>query len=524
MSRAITRLRRGDDSGASLILALIFITVGAVVLAVILSFADASMRTTLRLREQSADAASADGAAQLAINALRQGTYSMAGGSCFGTGVGASNTLQLNSFYQPVGAGASSATVTCEADTTNSAVDPGVAISPANRPGSAILTLAPLGSSEDGLTLTVAGGRTLRVHGDVYSNSTINVVQGVLETNTAVTARGACIGTITSTPVKQCNIGSGADPRSVDPNYAPPSAPTTAQSVPACPGNNSKVTFTPGVYTDVNGLNNLTKSSGCKDSIFYFPPGTYYFNLSGSAEWLIDTGYLVAGTPTTPLVAGTAPTIPGACQSPIPPDPIPPGGWVKPGPNAGAQFVFGGDSHIRVKAAQMEICATYSTTAPPIGVYGLKTAVGTVPAQSGCVTATPYPGGSRCALIKSENSPNSRLYVQGTTYTPLAALDISLNNSTGQVFRFGVIARTLLLSPTGSAGLSGPVIEVPDDSTGSGMRSLVYLNVYVCTNSGSCTAGTGVRRLRVKVGVVDPSGIPVGGNRQITVYSWSVLR
>jgi hypothetical protein len=525
MSRALSRLRRGDDRGTSLILSLIFITVGTVVLTAILSLADASMRTTIALRSQAANAAAADGAAKLAINALRQGTYTYAGGNCFGSGPGASNTLTLPNFYQPAGSTATSAAVTCDADTTNSALDTGVAITPANRPGSAILTMAALGAGEDGVKLTVAGGRTLRVHGDIYSNSTINIAQGTLETNTAVTARGACTGTITSTPAPQCNYGSGPDTRSVDPNWSAPSAAATPRSVPPCVGNNKLVTFSPGLYTDVSSLNSMMRNSGCKNSIFHFLPGTFYFNFPSATEWLIDTGYLVAGTPTTPLVAGTPPSIPGACQSPIPPDPMPPGGWVKPGPNAGVQFVFGGGSHLRVKAAEVEICGTYSATSPPIAVYGLKSAVGAVPAQSGCVTATPYPTNvSACAVIKSDNSPNSALYVQGTTYAPRAAFDISLNNLTGQVFRFGIVARTLLLSPTGSAELSGPVIEVPDETMGAGMRTVIYLNIYICPNAGTCTAASGLRRLRAKVGVVDPTGSPVAGARQITVYSWSVLR
>ena len=41
------RLRRSDDSGATLILALIFITVSSLVVAAILSFVDTSMRTTV---------------------------------------------------------------------------------------------------------------------------------------------------------------------------------------------------------------------------------------------------------------------------------------------------------------------------------------------------------------------------------------------------------------------------------------------------------------------------------------------
>lgn len=126
-------------------------------------------------------------------------------------------------------------------------------------------------------------------------------------------------------------------------------------------------------------------------------------------------------------------------------------------------------------------------------------------------------------MIKTENSPNSRFYIQGTTYVPKGALDISLNNSTGQVFRYGVIARSLYLSPTGSADLSGPVIELPDDSPGFGLRTVVNLDVYVCPGAATC-APKGTPRLRAKVGIVDPTGTPVLNKREITVYTWSVQR
>jgi hypothetical protein len=523
MSEAVSRLRRGDDSGTSLILALIFITVGAVVLAALLSLADASMRTTIQLRGQAANVAAADGAGKAAINALRQGTNTYSSGFCFGSGAGGSNTLPLPNFYQPAGSAVTSATVTCEPDTTHSTLDPSVQVSGANAPLNAILTLATTASGEDGLNTVVGGNRTLRVRGKIFSNSTIKSSQGTLTSNTSVKARGSCTGTITSTPAPQCGIGGAADPGSVDPNYAVAGGSTTLRSVPACVGNNKLVTFTPGLYTDVASLNTMTSNSGCKDSIFYFPAGTYYFNFPSSTEWLIDTGWVVGGTPTSALVAGTPPTMPGSCKSPIPPSP--PGGWTRPGPNEGVQFVFGGGSHIRIKGAQAELCGSYSPIMPPIAVYGLKSAVGSVPAQSGCVTTQNYPSNSSaCAMIKTDQSPNNALYIQGTTYAPRAALDIELNNATGQVFRWGVIARTLFISPTGSANLSGPVIEVPDDNIDGGLTNILYLNVYICPGSASCTVVTGLKRLRVKVAVVDPSGLPIAGARQVTVYSWSVLR
>jgi hypothetical protein len=482
----------------------------------VLSFADTSLRTTVAMRDQAAGAANADGAAKIAINALRQGTYSVnTGGTCFSGG----STLTLSNFYQPAGGAPDSAVVTCAQDTTNSAADPNVAISAANKPGNAILTLGTSGA-EDGINLKVSGGRTLKVHGGIFSNSNIDVELGRLETDTSVAARGACTtGAITSVPAATCNLGAVSDPRAADPNYSPPSGSATAQTVPACRGNGNVVTFTPGLYTGnatANALNNLTKSSGCKDAIFWFPPGTYYFDLPENKPWQIDTGYVVGGLAT--LVDGTPPPIPGACASPIPLPP-PATGWVKPPPNSGVQFVFGGATQLQLSATKFELCGTYSATRPPIAVYGLKADSNGVPAQSGCVIQV---GG--CPVITSDNSPNSRFYVQGTTYVPKASLDISLNNATGQVFRYGVVARSLSLNPTGSANLSNPVIEVPDDSPGYGLRTTVYLTVYVCPGVSTCTTATGKLRLRIKVGLIDTSGVPVAGARQVTVYSWSVQR
>jgi len=502
--------RQDTDDGAALILALIVITVVGLVVSVLLSFGDSSLRTTVALRTQTAAAYDADGAAQAAINALRRGSFQNASGTqCFGT----SNTLVLPNFYRSAG-GNDSAAVDCAPDPGSGASGSIVPINNANRPGSAILTLGT--APETGLNVSVSGGGTLRVHGGIFSNSNIDANAGSITTNTSVIARGACTGPIISVPSPVCNYAT-ADPRGVDPNYPAPTAAVTPRAVPACTGKNKLVTFTPGLYTDVTSLNTMTRASGCKDSIWYFPPGTYYFNFNAGSSlantWTIDTGWLVGGTPKAPLVAGTAPTIPGSCVSPITSTSA-----------VGVQFVFGGESHLALSHAQAELCGTYSLTAPPIAVYGLKTAVGTVPAESGCVTQTPYPTAG-CALIRSDNSPNSAFYIQGTTYTPRAALDIQLNNATGQVFKFGVIVRELVLGMTGSFSLTDPVIEVPDNSPGYRFGDTVtYLNVYVCPGASTCSSSTGKLRLRAKVALVDPTGTVVPGARTVTVLGWSVQR
>lgn len=157
-------------------------------------------------------------------------------------------------------------------------------------------------------------------------------------------------------------------------------------------------------------------------------------------------------------------------------------------------------------------------------------------ASSGCVAATPYTNGSGpCALVLADGSnPATRLYVQGTTYAPQAALDITLNNVSEQVFRFGVIARAVKVAITGSSSFTGAVIAVPGVSPGYGatVPLMAYLQVYVC-EAASCTppgpvtgsyvppAGSGwVRRLSTQVRVTDAAYPPTAGTREVDVVSW----
>lgn len=665
-------MKRHDDRGAALPLVLVLVTVVAVVLGAVLSFAETSVRTTVNLRDQASAAYTADGALQAAINEIRNSGFTGAPGQhCFG----ASDTLTLPSFD-----GTDSAAVSCTTDPAKVLIQC-PSLSACNRPGNAILTLGTGG--EDGVTIQQPTGSSFRVHGIVYSNSTINVVNGSLDTNTAVYARGTCSGTIRSTPAASCRYGGSS--LGADPGYAPAlTSVPPYRKVPSCGG--SVVTFQPGYYDDAAGLSTLmSNSSPCKNSVWWFTPGTYYFDFhngaavrppslpAGTDVWTIDSGRLVAGTPVDAsgriLAAPPASaTIPGACDNPI-----------DDAKAQGVQFVFGGDSQLAVKAGQAEICGTYSGTKPPVTLYGLTsgaespvtatyppTAVtpgdfsgATVPllstvdgkgatwpapksggsatlaatgfapatappagtilkaaklrvvhsndrgakndsrtvqftpaggataafglsspadgsvsteefdvtgqlaqtvydgtftgaqlnysatvkhdgteqvdalqldltytppalrAESGC-TQLVYTSSSACALVTSVNNSGNRFYVQGTTYAPKAVLDVTLNNATEPIFRFGVIARSLQVKLTGSVTFTGAVIEVPDDSPGFVFG--VYLSAYVCPGAGTCApGGTAAARARVAYVDGDPAR-PVPGSRQVSVLSWSGAR
>ncbi|MFD7156089.1 hypothetical protein ACFV9C_15890 [Kribbella sp. NPDC059898] len=384
MIRRVLRIRQ-DDGGAALVLVLVVITVLALGLSALLSLSDTSIRTTVGLRSQASATYGSDGATQAAVNAIRNSTFDgSAGTHCFGQ---PDDTLHLDHFY-----GADSAAVKCLPDPARVPIHC-TSLSVCNRPSNAILTLGTA-AGEDGLHIDQPNsGSTFRVHGRIFSNSTINVTSGVLSTNTRVYARGACAGTIQSTPPPAtCNY-TGSDPDGPDPGYQPASgiAGVPYRALPTCNTPNSVVTFLPGYYDDAKGLSDMMAgNSSCKHSTWWFKPGPYYFDFhntgqnanpllssTGGNVWTVNDGYLVAGTSTdasgTPPVA---PTIPGACRNPIDPsnvqDPVP-----------GVQFIFGGDSQFVVKAAAAEICGSYSRDTVPVAVYGLSTGSETTTALTG---------------------------------------------------------------------------------------------------------------------------------------------
>ncbi|GAB2822038.1 hypothetical protein [Lentzea nigeriaca] len=377
----IRRTRR-DDSGASLILVLIIVTVIALCLSALLFFSDTNLRATIALRDQAATVSAADAAMKSAINTLRAGTYTAAPGEqCFGGG----NTLSL-----PLISGQDSAAVTCTGEAAKVLIHcPSVA--QCNRPGAALLTLGRV-PGEDGVRIEQPTTSVFRVHGTVFSNSTLNVVNGSLTTNAGVYARGACTGAVQSTPPPSCNY-SAANALGDDPGYAPETSTAPPwRALPPCTTPSSVVAFEPGYYDDAKGLTDMMAgNSACRYSTWWFKPGVYYFDFHNAGAdrnpllkpsenvWTIDDGRLVAGTPSAP--SGVPPVnvqIPGACDNPI------------DGVNAGGvQFIFGGDSRLAVKSGQAEICGTYSTSRPPVAVYGLTSGTAQTVTLTGTTTLKP---------------------------------------------------------------------------------------------------------------------------------------
>ncbi|KRC56959.1 MULTISPECIES: hypothetical protein [unclassified Nocardioides] len=456
----IRRRRLRDDRGALLIFAILIVTVIALVTGMVLTRGDGSLRATVALRDVARSSYAADGAAQVAINALRTGYNSgngtnpsyftnAPGTGCFGYDTGvpttAKNTLYLNGLIPKVGNETQqemSARVVCEIDSDTGEQGTAVPINGSNKPGYAIVTLGDR-IAKTGGTLTAA--QPLKVHGGVFANGTIT---GSVNLDAGdVKATGTCsAATVVAPSVKRCADAPPAPAPTSDPNYnhelgssppalkKPPTSCTDGLSPStATTSDDNLAVFTEGYYdsaADMNAAMNICP-------VVWFKPGNYYFDFHDETcsnvcpdsvypgitnQWSIPSGLdVLGGTPTNPTTGAilarppsslpaVAPNqgglIPGNCQSPI------------TNVNAqGVQFVFGGNSRLYLnggssRGARMELCATYHVDRPPIELYGLKTgntpssapANGLIP--SGAVTTTQPQGtwtNATAAAVSADN-------------------------------------------------------------------------------------------------------------------------
>jgi hypothetical protein len=387
MIRVIRRRMSGDD-GASLLFALVMTTALSVVVAALLTYSAASMRSTVGGNVSTLARAKtvydAGGALETAINKVRNSAYNDPGQACSGLTFPGPN-------------GGTPVTVVCQGGPGTGSQSTAVPITAANKPGSALLTLGT-NAGEPGINQT--SNNTLRIHGQVYANSTIIANPGDLyDDNAPVIAEGSCSGTITSTPPPSCNAAhqaAGDDPAVAAPplSYMQPSSGLVYRAVPSCPAGPT-VKFQPGYYDDAVGLTNLMKN--CTGKTFWFQPastggvGVYYFDFhngeggglpSGSDVWTIDdsAAKVVGGTPSgwdPDAAPRQVPVIPGSCVSPL-----------ATTSNSGVEFVFGGDSRLEINAGQMELCGQYYADKPPIAVYGAKSGTDTTASALGKTDGT----------------------------------------------------------------------------------------------------------------------------------------
>ena len=109
----------------------------------------------------------------------------------------------------------------------------------------------------------------------------------------------------------------------------------------------------------------------------------------------------------------------------------------------------------------------------------------------------------------------------------MAHFNVNLTNVSGQVFKSGVVARSLAVSVTPSAGFVGPVIEIPEE-TGSGVSLGVHLTAFSC-RIASCASSAAppsadwrqVGRSTITLDSAFP--VPGNGSRAVDVTSWNLL-
>jgi hypothetical protein len=473
--------------------------------------------------------------------------------------------------------GATTSTSTPPPVTSVSMVTPAPVTSTGSSLGAGDLTLPSYGvlttgsgSGDFGFDIsTSANNKTVCIeNGSVGSNATVNASGETLAvrltgtgspsdctTGTGVSADGksklvvaaatTCSGTFTPTA---CTPNAGPILTPVAP--ALPGSLGSTDPAPTCKtqGGKTYAAFVPGYYTTAATLNN---PCGAGSSVFeWLSPGTYVFNFAGTTTWSWPAT-VVAGTPiksngtaVTGLDPSNASTLTGLNQTANAPnacaDPATSTGV------SGVSLIFTGNSATAAPSSSTtQICASSPVASPPVAIYGLASAatVGgvTLPAETMC-------GASGCGsntLIATDPSGQAEVYVRGYVYAPNAQLIMTLKNSIGQLFNWGIVIRNFRLTINGSSP-TAPFVQLPKPNTGVGVAvttstpppypstsvstpapvvsttySIRYINVWTCTVSSLQSSGqsacpsTGPATVQVRV---------LTNGTSLQVLSWNTLR
>ena len=385
------RLRRGER-GASLVIALVFISVFGLILIALGNFASTGSASSGAFREQRATNYATDAALEAAVNRVAHDQNMGIDPTLSPTDVCNSATGKTL-LAQPAQADAPKIVVSCSVAADSGSGEPAEL---GDEPPYSLLTLGDRRTSQQDGTIastqgvrntepppynvsssddcagdnggtyqesgirqnkTVMPGRWLvfvstcgtepdnfawNVRGNLFSNSRIQVdtpgaapqmVTAPDSTTGTIQARGGCSGLVCTDPGWDFSDGKGRDPGLVSPtDYPLPSlSGLTVQSVPAvsqCSNARKLVTFSPGIYTDAKGMNDLFSNSACKQATFWFKPadngtpndpsddstGRYYFDFRnsttssqcGTSSWLDFIPDLTQNTTHQWCIAGAA--------------------------------------------------------------------------------------------------------------------------------------------------------------------------------------------------------------------------
>ncbi len=430
--RSRRRGRRGER-GASLIIALVFVSAFSLVTVASLNYASTSYKQSNATRSARDAAAAAEAATQTLINAMRYDiTWGRDGSSCSGV-------------TYSVGDGRT-ATVTCAPESGSGAAIDGNPAATTGMLADPLVTDAtvatPASSSEAGVTVT-GSGTMLVAGGDSYHSTSLAVGSGTTYAldGGSVYSDGTCAN---AAPVGTCGGYTGttyATTVSGLKQAAPLSSAPTVRTAPTCPGTDHYLAMSPGTYTDASALSALT-NGGCPGLVLHLLPGNYYFGFTqtgSAAKWVISdpTVDVVGGTPKGWTVGPwtrrpTLPTV-GACRTAF-----------DPTPSSGVLLVFGAQSQLSVTASHnVELCAIPIGSAKADAIFGLDSAITGASAQSGCVVAVS--GG--CPFVSVSGA--GVLNVEGVVQAANANITFDYSSGASPAFNWGVFARSITVNTAG---------------------------------------------------------------------------
>lgn len=535
----LRRRCRRDEDGSSLILALIIVSILAVGSAALLSFVDTSIRTTVAVQSQGNSAYAADAAVQIDINTLRKTPSGTVSAGC------APLTSTVDS-------------VTVRVDCTplpgsGSLGDGGKGTTP---PAAVILlgrNPAGSGSGQENDFELVNPNSSVTITGiqsaqniTLDNQTTLNIDNQPTSTAASVSGPATCnlvgSGTIQPPAAAKCGtLTSVIDPGYGLPSYASVITQTVTDLGSSCnnkinvlqPGEyNDSLTWQPGGGGALTGESALAgyltcvgSSPGNKGTIFWFPPGFYYFNFSTDATPMLlnaQNDVYVAGTPT-----GWDPTSPSVNVSAV--QALAQNGQscdhtgTSTSPQ-GSEFVFGRSARLGITSGTFEFCPWFDTTnaanTARISFYGVPSTTGGWTAQSGCGIAVGLCGGGVTAWLNLQSSGGGGitqfLTAWGTIYAPKASVDVNLpSQAQNPLFDRGIVSRIFRVDRTTASGLASSISCGPLGCGAGppGPRS-VLLRAY--------NSSTGKLLLQSLVTFDDNNQTTWG--RQVTVTAWSVNR
>ncbi len=483
-------VRRGrhDERGASMILALVFVTVFGMASAATLTYADTALRTNQATQQRQAVLYNANGAIDTAINAMRPiHAWGRDGLACAGVDVN----------FEDDTSGAVACTPQAGSGVGSEPVQGGPS---ANAPANALVTNAR--SAEPGINIRTG---VLPVGGAVVATSAIETPAGTQldATNYSVGAAGACSpGLILSTPTASCPTSvSVAVAGAINAVGIPDWETAIPQKAPACNGKFQYVPLEPGRYTDAAALSALTSGS-CPGTVVHLLPGQFHFDFAQrgfAAQWRITdaTVTVVAGTAegwTPPVAFADAPVVPasGACSLTA----------------NGSLLTFSSESALYVGGARnVELCGATQANGQVVSILGPWSDMQLPQAQlqRRCVA---LPRGCPFLMVTSAAVGMAGvLRVHGTVLAPTATIGIDLRAGAVAQFNRGSIVRSVYSWGTQTIG---PVFTTKYDSSSGGYADRDVVLVVTID---------GVRVGRARVEFADANGEIPG--ESVTIVEWN---